>query len=412
MSKFPSYRWLPKGAMPFSHGEPEGRPVGRYLGLGVATLVLMAQPLVLPRWAWLLVVAGLAVLATVAFAYGRRPAYPTTWLVHQPERIGLVRSGDEDVTGPAPATVTWLHSAETQIWQRSWAVAVEGAAERVLDAAGLADPANITAWDEDDDEPGPLPGYVLRDRRGAVGVPGYHLPPSAEDRTGTLPFEWLGVPREELPAQRHAPTITRVTFDDVRALARAGVAPAHRLEAAFGRYAQPTEADLVLELGLPRGWASILDTLPPAEVRALPVAERIAVLRAEVLAQSERDLAWERERGVAVPVTPQWTDRWLRRLDTLGPAAEAAPRLAAGAWPELSGTARTALLFAATGTDLSDRPLRPMLESFGVPTESPVERLSWGPAHRFWQVMDRVTLLACWAVVIAASSSVAFWAQS
>ncbi|MGO1054317.1 hypothetical protein [Crossiella sp. CA198] len=408
MSTFTRYRWLPEGAFPLNLGEPHARPAGRYLTLGVAALVLMAVPMWLPRWAWLLIGAGLAVWATLGFGFAQRPQYPTSWLVRQPTRLGRVDSGDKDRTGPAPGVVTWLRSGEIQLVQRSWATAATAAHARFLDATGLAETTSVADWDEDEEfEYGTgESGYLLRDERAAFAVHGYEL--SDESGTGLLPFGWLGVARDRLPVQRHGPNVTRVGYDDVRALARVGAAPAHRLEAAFAGHAQPSEVDLVLDLGLPRGWPSILDTLPPAEVRAMLAPARIAVLRAELLAQGARDLAWEQERDVVTPVSPEWTERWLSRLDNIS-AAGHPPELTPGAWPELSGTAYTGLLLAATATDSTDRPLRPLLGSLGVPTESAAQRLTWAPGRVRWNLLDRANLVACYGFSICAGAAFSSW---
>ncbi|MBP2473570.1 hypothetical protein JOF53_002442 [Crossiella equi] len=405
---FPRYPWLPRGARSLGIGDPLPVAGGRYFVLAVATLVLLGNPVLLPWWAVLAVLAGLALLTTVTVACSRAPQYPTMWLVTEPERIGVVHAGNPG--DPEPGTVTWLARAETSLRQGSWAGAAEEAYGRYLDAAGAAPTEQVPdpGEEEDEDEAPALPGYVLWDSRGAAVVH-HHQADSAAVRSL---FDELDVLRDQLPAPRRTPLATRVNFDDARALVRVGAAPAHRVEAAFGGYARQTEIDVLLDLGLPRGFPSVLDTLPPAEVRALPVADRLAVLREEVVVQGGRDLAWERARGTGAPISPEWTEQWLARLDALGAAPGTAPALVPGAWPEVGVTARVALLVLASGTDLSARPVRAELESLGIPGEAATERLSWGPRRGLWLAVDKVVLGGCYLAGITAVAVFVHWLGS
>ncbi|WP_086822812.1 hypothetical protein [Allokutzneria sp. NRRL B-24872] len=370
MNRFP---WLPAYALPISSEFGDrALPLARWTLLAASAVCAVLGPVVNPEFAppwWVLTVAAL-VLAVLAFFTRRNGIAPwdMTWFARQDGKVGLL-----ETSTPRGVSAIWLDSSAVSVAQGLRARAVLAAAAGVIAASGR-DPGSYGFPVDDDVED--VPNFsdlvIAWDAAGAFWGP---VPPEWREAV----FRDLGVEREPESTAALIPLDLRITRQDLRSIAHAGVATAAMLETVFAENSPPDEVDHVLELGLTRCWPSRLDGLSTVELHRLGEERVLAALRADLAAQVERDHG--------EPSLTEWSKRWTERLEALALKEKLAevgtPEITAPR-PGLSTVARAALLVCASSTDLHVAPMRSDLAPLGVPAEPETEVLWSGSKPWRW----------------------------
>ncbi|MFE2431491.1 hypothetical protein ACFXJ5_32730 [Streptomyces sp. NPDC059373] len=421
--RLPLYTWLPRAAEVWSDpGTGSSTTAPRFV---LAMILIGGQVLLTaatPVWG---AAASLTsgVLALAAWPLRRRSARPSddgAWVERAKSAVRLIRPV-RDPDGPVVATEVGAEGGTVLDPVRS-AAALRAAANllmaagsdpKVLQLVGADEPE-----DEEDGEPDEEQGetwagdcLLLHDDNAAfvLELEAFDDPddPHDEDErerqralldriAGTI-----GVTAPALPGRPGAiPDELRITTDDLRAFADAGLATAQRLEQQFATTAVDGPSDIALDLGRTRAWPSRVDAMSVTALAGADPARIAALLREDLAAQAALDRAREqRDEDAVPPLTNEWERRWhlyLERYAARPAAAQDPDDLPAEQPRALSLTGRAALLLAVT----ADGPLRTRAAgSFGVGVASVSRRIPW-PRHRRLAVAGDRVLLAITVYVV------------
>ncbi|SDN63463.1 hypothetical protein [Allokutzneria albata] len=391
------YPWLPAWSLPIS-GETgdSSLPLARWTLLAGSVACAVLGPVVNPEFAppWWMITVPAVVVAVLAFLTRRNGVVPwgVSWLTRQDGHVGLVETSKPNSHS---ASVIWLDPSALSVAQGLRTSAVLIAATGIIAASGR-DPGFYGLPAEDIEDAEDLPNiseYVVAwDRAGAFWGP---VPPEWREPV----FRELGVEQEPERSAAITPLDLRITRQDLRSIAHAGVASAAMLETVFATHSPPDEADHALELGLTRCWPSRIDGLSTVELHELGKERVLAALRADLAVQVERDHG--------EPSLAEWSKRWTERLDALAVkenlAEVPAPEIT-GERPELSTVGRAALLVCASSTDGHVAPMRSDLAPLGVPAGPETEVLYTVPER--WRVANALVTLLTVLVAISALTAV------
>ncbi|MDX6350206.1 MAG: hypothetical protein QOF84_4996 [Streptomyces sp.] len=429
--RLPRYAWLPRAAEVWSGpgtGSPATAPrfVLAMLLIGGQVLLTAATPV----WG---AAASLAVgvLALAAWPLRRRSTQPSddgAWVERAKSAVRLIRPvKNQDVV----AVVTEVGTDGGGVLDPVRSAAALSAAVNLLMAAGsdpkLLQPVGAAAPDDEyeyagDEEPAEDEGetwtedcVLLHDDNAAfvLELEAFDDPDDPDDEDDRERQRALldriagtfGVTPPALPGRPGAiPDELRITADDLRAFADAGLATAQRLEQQFATTAVDGPSDIALDLGRTRAWPSRVDAMSVTALAGAGPARIAAILREDLAAQAASDRAREQRdehaERAASPLTDAWERRWhlyLERYAARPAAAAQDPADLPAEQPRaLTPTARVALLLAVT----ADGPLRTRAAgSFGLGAASATRRIPW-PRHRRLAVAGDRVLLAITVYVV------------
>ncbi|WP_127360760.1 hypothetical protein [Actinacidiphila soli] len=421
--RLPLYTWLPRAAEVWSDpGTGKSTTAPRFV---LAMILIGGQVLLTaatPVWgAAASLVSG--VLALAAWPLRRRstrPSVDSAWVERAKTAVRLIRPV-KDPEGPVVATEVAAQGGTVLDPVRS-AAALRAAANLLMAAGSDPKVLQLVGADEPEDEEDEAPDeergetwvgdcLLVHDDNAAfvLELDCFDDPddPHDEDErerqrallariAGTF-----GVTPPALPGRPGAiPDELRVTADDLRAFADAGLATAQRLEQQFATTAVDGPSDVALDLGRTRAWPSRVDTMSVTALTGADPVRIAAVLRGDLAAQAALDRAREqRDEDSVPPLTDEWERRWhlyLERYAARPAAAQEPDDMPADQSRSLTPTARAALLLAVT----ADGPLRTRAAgSFGVGAVPTTRRIPW-PRHRRLAVAGDRVLLAITVYVV------------